>query len=105
MNLYRVRCLCADKKGTFGFPLLVAVSWCRPVIRDHPSASAGLVACALARNPELFTGFPEPAYAQIEVSPVHFSLRECEELAVFSLVAGIVTSDETLLGGKVIKMI
>ena len=27
-NLYLVCCLCADEKGTFGFPLLVAISWC-----------------------------------------------------------------------------
>ena len=75
------------------------------MIRDHPSASVGLVACALVRNPELFTGFPEPAYAEIEVSPIHFSLREREKLTVFSLVAGIMTSNKTLLGSKVIKMI
>ena len=104
-NLYLVRCLCADEKGTFGFPLLVAVSWCRPVIRDHPIASVGLVACAVVRNLELFTGFPKPAYAEIEVSPFHFCLRECDKLTTFSLVAGILTSDETLLGDKVVKMI
>ena len=75
------------------------------MIRDHPSASVGLVACALVRNPEHFTVFPKPAYAEIEVSPIHFCLRERKKMTVFSLLAGIMTSDETLLGGKVIKMI
>ena len=91
------------------------------MIRDHPIASVGLVtvtvrvvtvtvglatvACAVVRDSELFTGFPKPAYAEIEVSPIHFSLREREKLTVFSLVAGIMTSNKTLLGSKVIKMI
>ena len=130
-NLYRVaviRCLRADKSGTFGFHLLVAISWCRPVIRDHPIASRlarlvvtvfvgvlilggsvtvgfATVACAVVRNSESITAFPEPAYAEIEVTLFHFFLRECEELTAMSLVAGIVTSNETLLGNKVVQMI
>ena len=91
------------------------------MIRDHPIASVGpvtvtvgvvtvtvglaTVACAVVRNSELFTGFPKPAYAEIEVSPFHFCLREREKLTTFSLVAGILTSDETLLGDKVVEMI
>ena len=97
------------------------------MIRDHPIASVGpvtvtvgvvtvtvglaTVACAVVRNSELFTGFPKPAYAEIEIRPFSplFSTftfpGECEELTAISLVAGIATSDETLLGDKVVEMI